>query len=132
MKLSELSTDRAADVLCELTPYVHNIVTDKDIGENIGKAADTNGLTKYGVVMLFMDRLCASVPALLKNRRPDVYGILSVLGERTVEEIAAQPLLDTLAQIHDALYDEAMVSFFKSFARRDASAPSAPSSAVPG
>ena len=26
MKLSELTTERAADVLCELTPYIANIL----------------------------------------------------------------------------------------------------------
>ena len=29
MKLSELSTDRALDVLCELTPYISNIASDE-------------------------------------------------------------------------------------------------------
>ena len=29
MKLSELSTGRAADVLCEITPYVANLTGDK-------------------------------------------------------------------------------------------------------
>ena len=36
MKLSALNTDRALDVLCELTPYVSSIVSDETIIKPIG------------------------------------------------------------------------------------------------
>jgi acetate kinase len=31
MKLSELSTERATDVLCEIAPYFMNITTDEEL-----------------------------------------------------------------------------------------------------
>ena len=41
MKLSQLNTDQAANVLCELTPYISNILGDKNLldtlKEKIGK-----------------------------------------------------------------------------------------------
>lgn len=43
MKISELSTDRALDVLCELTPYVANITGDKALLDELGKKFDTKG-----------------------------------------------------------------------------------------
>lgn len=132
MKVSELGTDRALDVLCELTPYVDNIVSDETFMESIGKAADTSGLTKYGILILFAKRVVASIPVLLKTHRPDIYSILSVLEGTGAEEIAAQPLTVTLVQIHDALNDEALADFFRSFGRRGASARSAPSAPAKG
>lgn len=38
MKLSELTTDRALDVLCELTPAVANIVEDKAVASALERA----------------------------------------------------------------------------------------------
>ena len=40
MKLSELSTDRAADALCELSPYVDNITNDEEVVKTIGKVME--------------------------------------------------------------------------------------------
>ena len=34
MKLSELSTDKATDVLCEISPYAINIMTDEESLKN--------------------------------------------------------------------------------------------------
>ena len=37
MNLSELSTDRALDVLCELAPYIDHITSDQEVVSTIGK-----------------------------------------------------------------------------------------------
>ena len=43
MKLSELTTDQAADVLCEVTPYIANITGDKSLLDELGKKFDSTG-----------------------------------------------------------------------------------------
>ena len=43
MKLSELTTDQAADVLCEVTPYIANITGDKSLLDELGKKFDSKG-----------------------------------------------------------------------------------------
>nr|WP_326184273.1 hypothetical protein [uncultured Oscillibacter sp.] len=87
MKLSELSTDKCLDVLCEITPYVANIATDKDISETISKAVDTKGITKVGLFIAGTERITMLIPTLLKTHRDDVYNILSILNDMSVEEI---------------------------------------------
>ena len=52
MKLSDLTTDETLDVLCEITPCVERIVKDEGIISAIGKAQDTKGLTKTGILMV--------------------------------------------------------------------------------
>ena len=48
MKLSELSTDKALDVLCELTPHIKNITDDEAATSSIGKVLDDGqGLNLY-------------------------------------------------------------------------------------
>lgn len=132
MKLSELSTDRALDVLCELTPYIDNITNDETVVKAIGKVME-NGqeLNRYGQAMLVIGRVGEFVPLLLKTHRPDVYGILSVMNERPVAEIAAQKLTDTIRQVREVFRDEELLSFFRSSARRAQTEPSVPSASAP-
>lgn len=40
MKFSELSTDRAADVLCEVSVYALNILTDDELRESLKAQID--------------------------------------------------------------------------------------------
>ncbi len=128
MKLSELSTDRALDVLCELTPYISNIASDEAMVSAVGKivkpADDTN---IYGAGLMLVERMGEIIPALLRAHRPDVYGILSVLNEKSVADIGVQPVRDTIRQVREVFQDEDLLSFFRSSARQAQTGPSAPS-----
>lgn len=120
MKLSELSTDRAADVLIELTPYVVNITKDEALTKKLGKELETDGMNRIGILSAGVDRLADCVPFLLKDHRSDLYGILSVLGEKPEAEIAAQNIMETMKEARDVLQDKDLIDFFKSFAPREA------------
>lgn len=132
MKLSELSTDRALDVLCELTPYVSNVASDEALVSAVGKVVKPKDETNvYGAGLMLMERMGEIVPLLLKTHRPDVYGILSVLNEKSAAEIAAQPVGETVRQIKDVFCDSELLDFFKSSARQAQKEPSAPSASAP-
>ena len=114
MKLSELSTDRALDVLCELTPCIYNITSDKEVVDSVSKVirADLKETSVYGQYLMIADRIVDVLPLLLKNHRADIYGILSTLNEKTVPEIASQPVRDTIRQAQEVFQDEDLLSFF--------------------
>lgn len=132
MKLSDLSTDRALDVLCELTPYISNIASDEAVVAAVGKIVDKDkDINLFGNALLLMERMGEIVPALLKNHRTDVYGILSVMNERPAAEIAAQKLTETVRQVRELFQDPELLSFFKSSAQQEQAEPSAPSAASP-
>lgn len=132
MKLSELSTDRALDVLCELTPYVSNITDDKELMDTLGKELEiSEGMNLYGQVGVLAGRIGELAPLLLRTHRTDVYGILSAINERTPAEIAAQPVMDTIRQARELFQDIDLMSFFRSSARQGQSEPSAPSADCP-
>ena len=114
-KLSELTTDECADVLCELTPYIVNIVSDKEIMDAVGKAVDKNTITQVGIMLLGAQKITAVIPLLLKTHRPDIYSILSIVGEKSVEEVAEQNVMVTMWQMRELLNDKELVSFFKSW-----------------
>lgn len=117
-KLSDLGTDECLNVLCEITPFVSNIVSDQDLMEGIGKGVDKKGMTNVGVIMLGIKRMFNAVPLLLKNHREDIYNVVSAVGgEMTTEEIAAQNIMVTLAQVRSLMRDKVLIDFFKSWVR---------------
>ena len=117
MKLSEFNTSEAADVLCEITPLLDNICTDETLIDSFGKALDTAEMTKTGLYMEFCHRLSKITPVLLKTHRADVFGLLAVLNKKTVAEIGAQPLMETMKQIREAVQDKELIDFFGSLAQ---------------
>ena len=115
MKLSQLTTDNALDVLCEITPYVSNIVTDEELMATIGKTVKREGgMTRAGVMLLGAEKLTKIVPVVMKTHRADVYGIVAVLNGMEPEEIAQQNVIKTSMQIRDICKDKELLDFFKS------------------
>lgn len=118
MRLSDLTTDETLDVLCEITPCVERIIKDEAIIEAIGKAVDTTGMTRTGVMVAGIEKIGTVIPMLLKNHRPDLYHILGSVNRVEPAEIAAQKLTATLAQINEVIHDEELLTFFRLFGRR--------------
>nr|DAQ57882.1 MAG TPA: hypothetical protein [Caudoviricetes sp.] len=120
-KLSEFGTDECLDVLCEITPHIVNIVSDEEIMNAIGKPMDKTTVTKVGVMLLGAQKITAVVPLLLKTHRADIYAILSVMGGKSVEEVAKQSTMATLWQIKTLSEDKDLLNFFKSWGRGEKS-----------
>lgn len=132
MKLSELTTDRALDVLCELTPSVSNIIEDDEVVNALSAAmpekdADSEESNPFAYGIRFVGKIGSIIPVMLKKHRADVYHILSVLNEKSVEEIARQPIFETMRQAREAFQDSELLSFFKSYMQRERAEQSAPS-----
>lgn len=115
MKISEISTESAMNVLCELTPYVTNIVTDEDLVGELKKAIDFKEANTMAEKMaLTAGKITKIIPILLKNRKSDVFGIVGVLNGKTIDEIAKQNVIVTMKQIRDIAKDKELLDFFKS------------------
>lgn len=117
MKLSEISTERAADVLCELTPLVDSIITDEDLMQSLSAVVDheqTETMSVGQKMLLVSSKLGKIVPILMKKRRAEMFGILAVLNEKTPEQISAQNMLVTMMQVRDLVNDRELIDFFRS------------------
>lgn len=115
MKISEISTERAMDVLCELTPYVTNIVTDETLVAELKEAIDfKEANTMAEKIALTAEKITKIIPIILKNRKNDVFGIVGVLNGKTIDEIAKQNIIVTMKQIRDIAKDKELLDFFKS------------------
>lgn len=118
MKLSKLTTDEALDVLCEITPYVSNIITDEELMETLNKTIKKDGMTRAGVLLAGAEKLSRLVPIVMKEHRNDVYGILAAVNGLDVDEIAKQNIIKTSMQIRDVCADREMLDFFRSCAQQ--------------
>lgn len=115
MKISEISTDNAMDVLCELTPYVTNIVTDEDLVGELKKAIDFKEANTMAEKMaLTAGKITKIIPIILKNRKNDMFGIVGVLNGKAIDEVAEQNIIVTMKQIRDIAKDKELLDFFKS------------------
>lgn len=122
MKLSELTTERAADVLCELTPYIANITGDKALLDELANKFDSKGKSAAELYTFAAHKYATLVPILLKDHREDVFGVLSVLNETEPDKIAKQNIMETMKQVREVFQDKELLDFFKSFGQEDETA----------
>ena len=113
MRLSSLTTDKAVDVLCAITPHAASISGDAELSaalkEKIGTGASIAEIYLHG-----SQTIAKVVPILLQNHRDDVFSILAILNESTVEAVREQNVMVTVAQIKELLQDKDLLNFFKS------------------
>lgn len=115
MKLSQLTTERATDVLCEIAPLAMNIMSDEELMGELKKAIDfKKAETQAEQIALVVGKISKVLPIVLKKRREDVFGVLAALNDKSVEEIAKQNILKTMAQVRDMSKDKELLDFFKS------------------
>lgn len=115
MKLSQLSTDRALDLLCEIATPVTNIMTDEELIKELKSAVDfEKANTMAEKITLITGKLTKILPLILKKRKADLYSILASLNEKTIEEIGSQNVIKTMLQIKDIAKDKELLDFFKS------------------
>ena len=122
MKLSELTTERAADVLCELTPYIANITGDKALVDELEKKFNSKGKSVAELYTFAAHKYATLAPIFLKAHRSDVFGVLAVLNECSADEIAKQKVMETMKQVRDLFQDKELLDFFKSFGQEDETA----------
>ena len=119
MKLSQLTTERAADVLCELTPYIANITGDKSLLDELANKFDSKGKSVAELYAFAAHKYATLAPILLKAHRSNVFGVLAVLNECSADEIAKQKVMKTMKQVRDLFQDKDLLDFFKSFGQED-------------
>ena len=117
MKLSEFSTDKAADVLCEISVYALNIVSDEELRGSLKKLTDDAKPQTVGErYAIGVQRIGQWIPLILKKHREDAFSILAVVNSVTVDAILEQNVLVTMRQIRELAEDKDLTDFFKSCA----------------
>ena len=116
-KISELSTDEALDVLCELTPFITSIVSDDDLMDELKKKikkGEGEELTLAETLRLGVEKVNNIIPIVLKKNRDALLSVVAVMTGCGLEEIKAQNFLKTGMQIRDLAKDKDLMDFVKS------------------
>ena len=122
MKLSQISTEKAADILCEITPYVANIATNEDLLAELRNAIVKGKVnTRAEMLIVGAEKITKLVPILLRNCRDDLFGILGALNGKTAKEIGAQSFPATINQVREIIQDKELLDFFRSCASSEGS-----------
>ena len=115
MKISDLNTDNALDVLCEITPYISGILEDAELRLELKRKLDMGeNASPVEIYAAAIRKAAKLVPVLLKTHRADVYGIVAAINSVTPEEVAEQNILKTVADITEIVTDKAFKDFFAS------------------
>lgn len=111
MKISQMTTDQAADALCRIAPPFTRMLQDKETVPAIQQMFDS--LQDEKPVESITAVLLKVVPYLLKDHKCDVYEIIGALTGKTQQQIGKQNILKTVQDIKDSL-DQELVDFFRS------------------
>ena len=110
MKLSQLTTDQAADIMLQIAPDIETLVGDDELAKKIkGRKVTTDKAEakKLGGITVL------SVAAyLLKVHRKPTWNILGALNQMTPEQVGKQPVTTTIKQVMEAIQDEELIGFF--------------------
>lgn len=116
MKISELTTERAADVLCEVSIYALNILSDKELLASLRmqlKGTDGDS-TKAELIAVASEKIAELVPLLLKKHKDDVFGIVAAVNGLTLEQVRQQKIIKTMNAVKEMAQDKDLIDFFKS------------------
>lgn len=117
MRLSDLTTDRAATVLCEVSVYALNILTDDELRDSLKAQIDAEKPQTAGEkYAIGAQKIGQWIPLILKKHRDDAFGIVAAINGKTIDEIKGQNVIKTMRQIKEAVTDEELMVFFKSCA----------------
>ena len=116
MKISELTTERAADVLCEVSIYALNILSDNELIASLRMQLDgTDGdRTKAEMIAIASEKVAELVPLLLKKHKDDVFGIVAAVNGLTLEQVRRQKIIKTMNAIKEMAQDKDLIDFFRS------------------
>jgi vacuolar-type H+-ATPase subunit C/Vma6 len=110
----KISTEKAFDLL----PHAVNMIEKLDMKGYILKNKELlNAKDKNAAKNIMDEKGFDFVMHILKNTgkvKPDVFEILAIVQEKTVEEIKATPFGETYKQLKELLQDTELLSFFKS------------------
>lgn len=118
MKISELTTERAADVLCEVSIYALNILSDKELLASLRMQLEgTDGdRTKAEMIAIASEKVAELIPLILKKHKDDVFGIVAAVNGLTLEQVRQQKIIKTMTAIKEMAQDKDLIDFFRSCA----------------
>ena len=100
-----MTTEQALDKMAAMAPYIGEIFDDKDASEVLKAVREEKGETQVGKTVAKL------LPLFAGKHRDALMNIVAISSDMAVEEVRAQPILDTIGAMQHAMIDEAMMFF---------------------
>jgi len=112
MKLSEMSSNKAADVILQVMPDIEELMKDEELkGIIASRKVKADGEDASSLGKMFMIKIATY---LLREKRSTVWNILAAMNDKTAEEISEQNVIALTGQILEVIGDRQLISFFMS------------------
>lgn len=112
MKLTDIRGAESLDIIADLIPLIAEIAMDKEASEVFSRKELPKGKS---VAEFMLERIRKSVPALVKNHKSSVVGILAILAEKTTEEYEeTMSPVSVCVDFMNIFNDEALLQLFSS------------------
>lgn len=115
MKISQMSTDQAADVLVKIVDPVSHIMDDERIVDLLKEISESKNVP---YIRLFAAMLPKIVSFALDSHRNDLYEVVGALDNKSFSEVKDQNFLKTLSVIMES-FDRELIDFFASFGSQE-------------
>lgn len=104
-----MTTDIAIEKLCALAPVI------ADAAQRLAKDKEFLAfMQKYNKQRTNKIFALNILPILLKNYREEIYKILAIWSDKTVDEVKAQNISTTISEVKALINDEDVRAFFSS------------------
>lgn len=104
-----MTTDIAIEKLCALAPVI------ADAAQRLAKDKEFSAfMQKYNKQRSNKIFALNILPILLKNYREEIYKILAIWSDKTVDEVKAQNISTTISEVKALINDEDVRAFFSS------------------
>lgn len=108
MKLSQMETAKACEVMCNIAVPLGELAENPVIDEFYTKYAQQEMTVSLGI-----KAICKIIPVLLRDNAEATYAVISALSEKPIATLKKQPITETIQDVR-AIFDGELLGFFRS------------------
>lgn len=115
MKLSEMSNEECFEKLVGITPLLSKITEDEEMVKIFLDRVSVDGMDKNEAKIKGLAKGLSNTFKLISKvfdkHKEEVYGILSIVNDLTIEEVRKQNVLVTIKQFKELWEDKELLNF---------------------
>lgn len=100
-----MTTEKALPIMAQIAPHLGAILDDDDAAEIVEAIRNEKGDLPAGATMAKL------LPLFTGKHSEDLYHILAITSDSSVEAVKQQPIKDTVKDMHRMLLDETLMFF---------------------
>ncbi len=98
MKLSEMTTDKAAELIVEVSPLIDKLIDDELVSD-LETVISFEGKTIGEIYAIGAKKISTILSIVIKNHRAELFGIIGMISGKTIEEVAEMKMKDTINEV---------------------------------